>query len=138
MEEIPLQTISSDNRCKETKAFNSQVTINSCNIRSNDEPKVQNRHVSINTGSYLDSSGMRQHKTRNNPNNLSPILWFNSRNRIEKVCIGISFLTSLLLLLSLLFVVAINKNKDSNDKTATNQDDSKLPLNPQPVQVRYL
>ena len=57
---------------------------------------------------------MRQHKTRNNPNNLRPILWFNSRNKIEKMCIAIScliFLSSLIILLSL---VAINKNKDFN------------------------
>lgn len=136
MEQDPLQTVAPDSRCHETNTINNLASINSCNIRSNHEPKLQNRHVSINTGSYLNSSGMRQHKTRNNPNNLRPILWFNSRNKIEKMCIAIScliFLSSLIILLSL---VAINKNKDFNEKSAMNQDDPKLPLNPQPVEIR--
>ena len=135
MEQDPLQTVAPDNRCQETNTINNLASINSCNIRSNHEPKLQNRHVSINTGSYLNSSGMRQHKTRNNPNNLRPILWFNSRNKIEKMCIAIScliFLSSLIILLSL---VAINKNKDFNKKTAMNQDDPKLPLNPQQFKI---
>ena len=136
MEDDPLQTVAPDNRCQETNTINNLASINSCNIRSNHEPKLQNRHVSINTGSYLNSSGMRQHKTRNNSNHLRPILWFNSRNKIEKMCIAISCLTFLSSLLILLSLVAINKNKDSNEKNAMNQDDPKLPLNPQPVQIR--
>ena len=137
MEEIPLRNISCVSMDNDEKTFGNFATIKTCNMSRNNEQRVQNRHVSFNTGSYLNSSGFEQHKYRNKPTQLSFVLWFDSLNQREKLCLVIGCITFLsfpfILLISL---ITTTDNDVSHSSSSTHANNTNPAVNPQPVKIR--
>ena len=139
MEEDPLRNISSANLNCEENNFEKFATIDTCNMRRNNEPQVQNRHVSFNIGSYLNSNSIQHPETRNKPTQFSLIEWFSSFDKWKKLklYIAIFCLIFLTLLVIIVLLISTSKSDQSNSSSSIDENDATPEFNPQPLNIRY-
>ena len=136
MEEAPLNNVSCVNHRDDQITFGNLAKSITCNMRINNEPQVENGSVSFNTVSYLNSNDLEKDTTRKKPENLGPVLWFNSLSKKKKICVGVSCLFFLLLLIIALCSIKSSKDYKSNQNSTAYQEDTKPSFTPEPVQIR--
>ena len=136
MEEAPLNNVSCVNHRDDQITFGNLAKSITCNMRINNELLTENRRVSFNTGSYLNSNDLEKDTTTNKPENLSPVLWFYSLSKKKKICIGLSCLLFLLLLIIALCSTKSSKDYKSNQHSTAYQEETKPSFTPDPVQIR--
>ena len=137
MEEDPLRNISCANLNRKENNFGNFATINTCNMRRNNEPQVQNRHVTFNIGSYLNSNSIQHPETRNKPTQFSLIEWFDSFDKRKKLYIAICCLIFFALLVIIVLLISTRKSDQSNSSSSIDENDATPEFNPQPLNIRY-
>ena len=132
MEEIPLQTVSHNNCNETTNPVGPLATIDTGSLSRNNEQRLLNNHVSF----CIEKS-----------KSITPIIWFNSRNKTEKLCIVLSCFILFFVFVLLVSYSAItnSRGKDcencegSNDTKSSPESNSKPHENikPQPIEIGY-
>lgn len=143
MEEDPLRNTSCVHSSikvilnNEENNFGNFATIDTCNMRRNNEPQLQNRHVSFNIGSYLNSNSIQHPDYRNKPSQFSLIEWFNSFDKRKKLYIAICCLIFFTLLVIIVLLISTNKSDQSSSSSTIDKNDAIPEFNPQPLNIRY-
>ena len=82
-------------------------------IRNNGRQYSNTNQVTFHT--HLTSNGITQSTKRNTKDNSSPFIWFNSRSKAKRICIGVcSFVAGLSLLLCVVSLVLMNSIESEN------------------------
>ena len=139
IEVVPMLNLSNNSHSQSTNTLGNLVSINRNGFDNLSSGPFLQKHVSFSTVSHANSTRNKDTQVEKIIN-FDCLLWFKSRNKLEKVFVGLGFsvlaLALLLLVSSLIIMYRKCKSCQNNTGSDINRDNQEESF--QPVKIRYL